>query len=192
MLIVDDLAKNKIKAMLELQDEPRLGVRLKISGKTLKEYKHELSFVKDGDLKETDSLFESNEIKVYTDQKDWENLKGTKITYVDDLWDGGFKVENPNVPAWGNPKAAEIQDLIENQINPGLAMHGGYVSLVDVRENDVLVNFGGGCQGCGMASVTVKQGVEQMIRNAFPEIERVVDITDHAEGTNPYYQSSGV
>jgi Fe/S biogenesis protein NfuA len=78
--------------------------------------------------------------------------------------------------------------LIDAQINPGVASHGGYVELLDVKDSRVFVRMGGGCQGCGMASVTLKQGVEVLIKQQFPQIEAVVDTTDHAGGENPYYQ----
>ena len=71
-----------------------------------------------------------------------------------------------------------------------MAGHGGQVSLVDVRDNVVYVKLSGGCQGCGMASVTLKQGIERMLTEAFPQITEVVDATDHALGADPYYQSA--
>lgn len=190
MITVDDFARDKIKSMIEAESEPQLGVRIKITGRNLKDYRHELSFVTSRTLKDKDQKIESNEINIYINPDELEQLKGTNITYVDDLWDGGFKVENPNAPVWTSPKASEIQELIEKEINPGLAMHGGFAELIDVKDNQVVLNFGGGCQGCGMASVTVKEGVEKMIKSKFPEIEQIVDATDHASGKNPYYQPS--
>jgi Fe-S cluster biogenesis protein NfuA len=80
--------------------------------------------------------------------------------------------------------------VIDTKINPGVAMHGGYVTLLDVKDDIAYVALGGGCQGCGMANVTLKQGIEVIIREAVPEIHQVIDSTDHAGGTNPYYQPS--
>src|SRR3984893_9024292 len=79
------------------------------------------------------------------------------------------------------------EDLIENMINPAVAGHGGFVQLVDVKDNKVYLQMGGGCQGCGAADVTLKQGIERLIKEELPEIEEVLDATDHAAGTNPYY-----
>ena len=84
----------------------------------------------------------------------------------------------------------KVQDLIENMINPAVAGHGGFVQLVDVKENKVYLQMGGGCQGCGAADVTLKQGIERLIREELPEVEEVLDTTDHASGDNPYYQPS--
>jgi len=99
------------------------------------------------------------------------------------------QIDNPN-PAWDDPLAAGIQDLIEERVNPGVATHGGHVDLIDVKDNIVYVQLGGGCQGCGMVDVTLRQGIEVLIKQQFPQIEAVVETTDHAGGTNPYYQPS--
>ena len=80
----------------------------------------------------------------------------------------------------------KVQDLIENMINPAVAGHGGFVQLVDVKDNKVYLQMGGGCQGCGAADVTLKQGIERLIKEELPEIEEVLDTTDHDSGENPY------
>jgi NFU1 iron-sulfur cluster scaffold homolog, mitochondrial len=84
----------------------------------------------------------------------------------------------------------KVSDLIEKQINPAVASHGGYVELVDVKKNNIYLQLGGGCQGCGMANVTLRQGIEKMIRQYIPQVGGVLDVTDHASGTNPFYGSS--
>lgn len=81
----------------------------------------------------------------------------------------------------------KVQELFETQINPAVGQHGGYVELVDVRGSVVYLRLGGGCQGCGMADVTLKQGIEHSIRELVPEVGEILDVTDHAGGRNPYY-----
>ena len=81
----------------------------------------------------------------------------------------------------------KVQELIDSTINPAVAGHGGFVQLVDVKDNRVYIQMGGGCQGCGAADVTLKAGIERLIKEELPEIEEVLDSTDHASGTNPYY-----
>ena len=81
----------------------------------------------------------------------------------------------------------KVQELIDSTINPAVAGHGGFVQLVEVKENKVYLQMGGGCQGCGAADVTLKAGIERLIKEELPEIEEVLDSTDHASGTNPYY-----
>jgi Fe-S cluster biogenesis protein NfuA len=83
-----------------------------------------------------------------------------------------------------------VQEILEHQINPAVASHGGFVELIDVDDATVYVKLGGGCQGCGMANVTLKQGIEAAIRQQVPEVQAILDTTDHASGTNPYYTPS--
>jgi len=84
----------------------------------------------------------------------------------------------------------KVQYLIDHDINPGVAAHAGFVELIDVKDNNVYLRLGGGCQGCGAADFTLKQGIEAIIRREVPEIRQIIDITDHAAGMNPYYRPS--
>ncbi|OUR76901.1 hypothetical protein A9Q83_12935 [Alphaproteobacteria bacterium 46_93_T64] len=90
-------------------------------------------------------------------------------------------------PGLRTADAQTIRVLLETRINPAIAAHGGYITLIDIQEEIAYVEMAGGCQGCGMADATLKQGVEVEIKSAVPAIERVLDVTDHAGGTNPYY-----
>lgn len=83
-----------------------------------------------------------------------------------------------------------VNDLFEQQVNPMVARHGGRVELIDVQDSVVLLRMGGGCQGCGMASVTLRQGIEGMLTEHIPEVRGIVDITDHASGNSPYFASA--
>jgi Fe-S cluster biogenesis protein NfuA len=83
-----------------------------------------------------------------------------------------------------------VQSILDQEINPAVAAHGGWVELIDVKRNEVFIRMGGGCVGCGMADVTLKQGVEKSIRQAIPEVGAIMDTTDHASGRNPYYSPS--
>jgi len=80
-----------------------------------------------------------------------------------------------------------VQELIDTMINPAVAGHGGFVELIDVTDNRVYLQMGGGCQGCGAADVTLKSGIERLIKEEIPEVTEVLDTTDHASGQNPYY-----
>jgi Fe/S biogenesis protein NfuA len=97
-------------------------------------------------------------------------------------------VDNPN-PLWEDPTAQSIQDVLDSKVNPGISSHGGFVSLVEFKEDTAYIAFGGGCQGCGLVDVTLKQGVEVMIRESVPEVQNIVDMTDHASGDQPYYEA---
>ena len=83
----------------------------------------------------------------------------------------------------------EIQNLLNSDLNPMVAAHGGFIEVVDVKDQDLFIHMGGGCQGCGMAAVTLRQGVETLIRQKVPSIQNIHDATDHKAGENPYYAS---
>jgi NFU1 iron-sulfur cluster scaffold homolog, mitochondrial len=91
-----------------------------------------------------------------------------------------------DLPSEGDLKWV-IRDLLDREINPAVAQHGGFVELIDVRKNNVYLRLGGGCQGCGAADVTLKQGIEKAIRGLAPAVGEILDTTDHAAGRNPYY-----
>lgn len=84
-----------------------------------------------------------------------------------------------------------VQDVLDLDVNPSVASHGGVVQLIDVRKNDIFIRMGGGCQGCGQATQTLRHGVETAIRRSVPEVGAILDVTDHAAGRNPYYAASG-
>jgi Fe-S cluster biogenesis protein NfuA len=85
---------------------------------------------------------------------------------------------------------ARVQQVLDEQINPGVASHGGFVELLDVQDDNIFIRMGGGCQGCGAADITLKQGIERLIREAVPQVREVLDTTDHASGQNPFYAPS--
>ena len=84
----------------------------------------------------------------------------------------------------------KVQQFLDENVNPAVASHGGFITLMDVRGQNLYIQMGGGCQGCGQANVTLREGVETSLRQNFPEIGEILDITDHASGENPYYGSS--
>src|SRR2546426_9488580 len=83
-----------------------------------------------------------------------------------------------------------VQQVLDEMINPGVAAHGGFVELLDVQDDNVFIRMGGGCQGCGAADVTLKMGIERLIREQVPQVREILDTTDHGSGTNPYYAPS--
>ncbi len=189
MLTITESAKTKILAFLEAEEQKGLALRLAIEGRGPGGFEYNLGFVKEEEKLADDTVIDAGGFKVLIDSNSAPNLKGATIDFVTGLFESGFKIENPN-SIWSDPKAAAVQRVIETQINPGVAAHGGHVTLLDVKDDVAYIALGGGCQGCGMADVTLKQGIEVMIRKAVPEIRQIIDTTDHAGGTNPYYQSS--
>lgn len=188
MISIADSAKDKIQSMLEAEGKSESALRVRITGRAASGFQHALSLVEPGFEKPNDEIFNVDGIKVLVDPKTLENIEGSEITFVDDLYGGGFQVKNPNTPAWSSETEQKVQEIIDTQVNPSLAMHGGHLELLEVKEDIAYVHFGGGCQGCGMVTVTLKEGVENMIIENVSEINEVIDTTDHASGTNPYYK----
>lgn len=138
-----------------------------------------------------DEILDQGELDLVVDRYSLQYMRGSTVDFVEDVRGSGFVVDNPNKPPLlQDPVAERIHEVIEQRVNPGVASHGGHVSLIDYDDGRVYLELGGGCQGCGMADVTLRQGIETMLRQEIPEIREIVDTTDHAAGTNPYYSSS--
>ena len=186
MIEVTDLAKQHILMAIEEEERSDLALRVAILGRGPGGFQYKMDLVGEDEVEEGDAVIEKDGFKVYVDRESAPNLEGVTIDFVQKLQESGFKFDNPN-SAWSDPKAAEVQRVIEQQINPQIASHGGFVTLLDVQDDVAYISMGGGCQGCGMADVTLKHGVEAMIMEAVPDIREVLDTTDHAAGANPYY-----
>src|SRR5579859_347294 len=139
-----------------------------------------------------DTLVDAGGLRVVVDAQSLSAVDGATVDFRNDPLQPGFLVEPPRIGVpdafdLADPLAAQVQSVIEHHVNPGIASHGGRAELVGVKDDVVYVALGGGCQGCSMASVTLKQGIEQILRQAIPRIKAVVDATDHAHGSNPFY-----
>ena len=126
---------------------------------------------------------------------DWEEIIKGVEAILDAYLISGFALSREQVEdrmmLMGRGLKEKIQYLIDNKINPGVALHAGFVELIDVKDNNIYIRLGGGCQGCGAADFTLRQGIEAIIRKEVPEIRQILDITDHAAGMNPYYRPAG-
>lgn len=182
MLHFTENAAARVRAFLAKQEGQGVSA-LRVAG-TRKE--HKLWLVKPGDRQDTDRVMDGGGFEVYLDPMTVRHLEGATVDFVDGVMQSGFRVFFPS-PVWDDPVAQKVQDVLDHQINPGIAGHGGSASLVRVDAGVAVVQLHGGCQGCGAADLTLKQGIERMIREAVPEIAAVRDATDHAAGENPYY-----
>ncbi len=187
MLTYTDKARSWIQKIIESQPTTGYAVRLGIAGRGPGGWMYDMGLMLDAESKPGDIVVDNGAFKTYVDAESAKNLQGCTVDLVETPGQVGLKVDNPN-PLWTDPVATAVQKVLDDEINPNVASHGGFVQLLDVKEGTAFVLLGGGCQGCGMASVTLKQGVEVAIRRAVPQIHRVLDTTDHAAGANPYYQ----
>lgn len=186
-LTVTDAAADKIRAAKSSEGSEDVALRVTASEDGAK-FRYELKLVATDSKEADDSVIRLGEIDLYLDRESALRLHGATLDYVEDISGSGLKFENPNQTTLArHPLAGRVQELLDDRINPGLASHGGVVSLVDIQETRVVLRFGGGCQGCGMADLTLKQGVSAQLKQQIPEITEVIDVTDHAAGENPYY-----
>lgn len=184
-------AEEKIFARMEAEGKTDHALRVRIVGWTADDFEYRLEVLPESECDQGDVMVANGKMQVYIAADSVDKLRGAKLDYVDSARERGFKVENPN-PVWTDERALAVQRVLDNEINPGVGMHGGRVKLLDVRDDVAYVEFGGGCVGCGMSKVTLKKGVTEAILENVPEINEVVDTTDHASGTNPYYKPEEV
>jgi Fe/S biogenesis protein NfuA len=152
-------------------------------------FSYRIDVVEENSRGEADAVADCDGLAVYVGPESAPRLRGATLQYIDGPGGGGFRFENPNRPRLlEDPLAARVQQVIDEKVNPGVAEHGGRVMLADVRDGKVYVRFGGGCQGCGMADVTLKEGVAATLQQEIPEIVEVLDATDHSAGADPYCQ----
>lgn len=193
MITITDLAKDNVVAAMEAEKRKGDALRISVTGGGTPRVQYGLAFEPLEKRASNDVLLDAGPFKVLVDNQSALFLKGAIVDYIQDLQGGGFKITNPEapvaqVPKLDHPLAQQVQKLIDEKINPGVAGHGGVITLVDVKEDSVYVRLGGGCHGCASSTATLKQGIETMIKAEIPAIKNVVDVTDHAVGANPYYR----
>lgn len=201
-----DIGEKAIAKILEIKEqEPGdndYALFLQIDGVQGNQYTYDLSFLDLEQARSDDKRLEFGDLVVIIASKDLDNFNNSKLELSDDPAAPGLTMDNPNTPSpeiFGNPDempeltgelAEKVQTVLESQINPAIASHGGVAQLVGVEGQDIYLKLGGGCQGCGMAQVTLTQGIETSLREAIPEIGNIIDATDHASGDNPYFESA--
>ncbi|MFA9406113.1 MAG: iron-sulfur cluster assembly accessory protein [Anaerolineales bacterium] len=188
MVEFTEAAREKITEIIEAKAQEDMMLRMQIMGRGPGGFLYSLRFVPADEKSPDDIELNMESFHVLIDQNSAQNLEGSTVDYKDDNFQRGFSVDNPN-PLWEDPTAQSIQDVLDSKVNPGISSHGGFVSLVEYKEDTAYIAFGGGCQGCGLVDVTLKQGVEVMIRESVSEVQNIVDLTDHASGDQPFYEA---
>jgi len=185
--------------ILQLRDnEPgdeEFALSIEVTGFRGPQFSYELAFVPLSDMKEGWVEERHGGLAVIFPKVDTGKLEGSML----ELTDQGLAMNNPNSPAppeisgpagdLSGPLVDRVQQVLSEQVNPAIASHGGGAELVSVDGTIAYLRLYGGCQGCGLAQVTLKQGIEKIILESIPELSQVVDVTDHASGDDPYYQS---
>jgi Fe/S biogenesis protein NfuA len=191
IITISESARERI---LEIRSEEPDGADhalwVAIDGRRGPAYAYDLYFLRTADVGAAVTLEQHGDLAVANPAASIDGLRGATLHF-----DGrGLSMQNPNRPPpepwWPGddaPLEERVAAVLEHEINPAIAGHGGRVQLVEVEGNDVHLSLGGGCQGCGLAQVTLRQSIEVGLRNWVPEIDAVLDVTDHTSGENPYY-----
>ena len=191
MVTFTDGAKPHVVAFLAEESEP-LAVRIEVLDSSPLAPQYDLALIEESEKESGDQVYEQGGFEVVVPQSSVDLLQGATVDWVESMQGSGFKVENPNIVPIGEglaegPLADRVKQVIEMQVNPAIASHGGSVTLVEVREDVVYLEMMGGCQGCGMAAVTLAQGIRRIIMENVPDVRDIVDVTNHDAGVNPYY-----
>lgn len=194
VISLTDVARTKIIELRDAEPEGKqLGLRLEILGDSAGEFQYDLSFDEIVKAELSDIVRSHDGLRVMIPSKDAPNLEGATLDYED----GGLVLRNPNRPrkvqlgalTANDDLSQRVRMVIDERVNPALDAHGGFVTFVGHDgEGAAYLTMGGGCHGCSMSRMTMLQGVQSTIVGEIPEIEKVVDATDHSAGENPFYQ----
>ncbi|MFP4321833.1 MAG: NifU family protein [Anaerolineales bacterium] len=186
MLTFSDAAQKRLTEMLKAEGMADAAIRLRVKGRDNTHFVYDIRSVDMADKGTGDEVVETSNFNVYVDPASAKRLTGATVDLsVEQM--GRFIVENPN-PVWEDNLANDVATLIVEKVNPAVAIHGGRISLVDFEEGIAYIEMQGGCQGCGLAAVTLRQGIEKMIMDALPSIQGIVDVTSHDAGENPFFR----
>jgi Fe/S biogenesis protein NfuA len=206
VLRTTDAALAKVLELRAREDsEETLALWVEVSGSSEGAYTYDMYFQAASEARPQDWSDERRGLGLVVPADSIAKMRGAILDVSRDLLQGGMVIQNPNqppAPAGASPAMARppvdltgdvaqrVLQVLEQQINPSIAAHGGRADLVAVEDDAAYLRLSGGCAGCGMATVTLSQGIEVAIRESVPEITRVIDVTDHAAGTNPYYEAA--
>lgn len=189
----------------EEENAESLALWVEITGAAADAFAYEMYFQAGTDARAGDWSHQQGDLTVVVPAKSIDNLRGALLDVSTNAGEEGTVIVNPNrppappmaSPAMAAPPADLTGDLaqrvllvLDEQVNPSIAAHGGRADLVAVEDGAAYLRLSGGCAGCGMAAVTLSQGIEVALRDSVPEITRVIDVTDHAAGSNPYYEAA--
>lgn len=189
-----------LEMIIQLRDnEPgddEFGLSIEVTGFHGPQFSYELAFMPVGDLKPGWLLERHEGLAIMFPEADTEKLEGAIL----ELTESGLAMNNPNSPQspaiggavqgeLSGPLVDQVQQVLLEVVNPQIASHGGGAELVGVDGTIAYLRLFGGCQGCGMAQVTLRQGIERILLDSISELTEVVDVTDHASGDNPYYEA---
>ena len=198
VLLVTERALAKVLEIRSAEPDPAsLGLRVEVTGAVGIDYQYDLALDPISEASDDDSIVVQSELTVIVPANSIDKLRGATLDLPANAAQGGLVIRNPNKPnllagidlSAAGDLADRVRLLLDQSVNPGLASHGGFATLVGVDEttNNVYLTMGGGCQGCSMSAMTLTQGIRTAIKDALPEVNEVLDVTNHSAGENPFY-----
>ncbi|MBM88341.1 MAG: Fe/S biogenesis protein NfuA [Gammaproteobacteria bacterium] len=193
MVNITEPAQGYLTELLEKQNVEDIAVRIFVLDAGTPRAETCISFCRPGEEKPDDEVKQYKDFQAFIDQHSIPFLEEAVVDFQKDSMGGQLTIKAPNsrMPKLTEDSSLEdrVNYILYNEINPGLAAHGGQVTLEEIFEDNVAVlRFGGGCQGCGMVDVTLKDGVEKTLLSQIPQLTEVRDVTDHSIKENAYYQ----
>jgi Fe/S biogenesis protein NfuA len=190
MITFSESARARLVDMLKAEGHEGWAIRIRVKGRDNNTYVYDFRSVEVADKSAGDEVVDTGDFLVYVDPASAKRLNGASVDLaIAEM--GRFVVENPN-PVWQDETADKVASLIVDKVNPAVAIHSGRVSLVDFNEDIAYIVMQGGCQGCGLATVTLRQGIERLILDEVPAVKSVVDVTAHDEGETPFFRRGQV
>jgi len=189
---ITESAQSYLKGLLDKQNCEGIGIRMFVSNPGTPKAETCIAYCRPGEIDETDQTMELEGFTAYFEERSVPFLDEAKVDYSPDKMGGQLTIRAPNSKMPNITEDSPVEDkinyVLHNEVNPGLAAHGGNVSLVEVTDDKFAVlQFGGGCQGCSAVDMTLKQGVEKNLLEKIPELAGVKDITDHTDTSQAYY-----
>jgi len=191
MLTFTDTARDMVLAYMGQDDDSDMALRVTQRPGTPLSPQFELSLVTLAEKSDSDMAVDAGGFTVLVSGDDTEALEGATVDFVQRVNESGFEVrpvrKGTRLSEGEGELADRVRSMLESQINPAVASHGGAIVLADVKGTEIFIEMTGGCQGCAMSRMTLRQGVERMLAQSVPEVTAVHDITDHSSGENPFF-----
>ena len=191
MIEISEAAQGYLRDLLAKQDAEGIGIRVFVANPGTPSAETCIAYCRPGEEQEDDVRVEYDGLTAWFEKRSERFLAEAEVDFVEDRLGGQLTIKAPNARVPNVDADSPIEDRINyilyNEINPSLAAHGGMVSLLEVVEDEAVLQFGGGCQGCAAVDVTLKQGVEKTLREQVPDLKGIRDSTDHTVTENAYY-----
>lgn len=189
-----DKARDMVTSFMDLEEDGLQALRISVEGSPFAP-NYELTLVDSDSRGDSDLEVDAGSFTVLVDEASADRLNGATVDFVETIQESGFQItpDPEAVKASMDDTGPEgkladrVSHVLDTEINPAIASHGGVINLVDVQGTEIFIEMAGGCQGCAMSRMTLRQGVERMVSQSVPEVTAIHDVTDHASGDNPYF-----